>query len=89
MIGRVIAVALVAAFAGQQVRDNAPVPTGTSTIAGRVFVDGQELLTASSKSNLSTTSPSWGINETSGEPWLFLPTGGVHTVRFENVLLAF
>ena len=40
MMGRVIACALVAVAAGQQVRDNAPVPIGTSTIAGRVMVDG-------------------------------------------------
>jgi len=40
MIGRVLALALVAAIAGQQVHDNAPVAKGTSTIAGHVFVDG-------------------------------------------------
>ena len=36
----VIAFALVATTAGQQVRDNAPVAIGTSSIAGRALVDG-------------------------------------------------
>ena len=41
-----LAFAFVATSAERQVRDNAPVPTGTATLAGRVFVDGTPKLPA-------------------------------------------